>query len=97
MTIENAFGILSTVWQILHRSLNFKLEMSINIVKCLLCLHNFLLSNELEKTPENRKYASVELLKKIRENYESSENEIINIEDDEGNEENEVNDGAKRM
>ncbi|XP_043471848.1 protein ALP1-like [Leptopilina heterotoma] len=70
--IEDTFGILVTVWRILQTTLSFKLRTSILIVKCLLCLHNFLLSKESQEPEENRKYATEKLMQKIRENYKSN-------------------------
>lgn len=61
MTIEDSFGILVAKWQILHKTLGFNLETSINIVKCLICLHNFLITCELNNAEENKKYANEKL------------------------------------
>ena len=45
-------------WQILHRHLYHKLETSINIVKALVCLNNFIISNELPEKANNRRYGA---------------------------------------
>ncbi|XP_043466356.1 uncharacterized protein LOC122501147 [Leptopilina heterotoma] len=47
--IEDAFGILCSMWQILHKKLSFKLDTSIAIVEALVCLHNFILNKKLER------------------------------------------------
>lgn len=92
MTIEDAFGKLVTVWRILQTTLSFKLQTSIIIVKCWLCLHNFLLSKESQEPEENRKYATEKLMQKIRENYKCNQRsnedfgrkeEVEDVDDDE--------------
>lgn len=92
MTIEDSFGILTTVWRILLKSLDFKLDTSINIVKCLLCLHNFLLSTELYEPNEKKTYAAENLLKKNREKFNFNENVSFDNADDDEEEEEEDND-----
>lgn len=91
MTIKDSFGILTTVWRILQTTLNLKLRTSINIVKCLLCLHNFLLSKEAQEPEENKKYATEKLMRKIRENYKCNQdfNENFQRQEDENEEEDE--------
>lgn len=42
--IENAFGILVARWQILQKSLCFKLSSAEAIVQATYCLHNFIIS-----------------------------------------------------
>lgn len=44
--IENSFGILTTKWRVLRRSLCFSPANVEVIVKALICLHNFLLTKE---------------------------------------------------
>lgn len=83
MTIEDAFGILTTVWRILQTTLSLNLKTSINIVKCLLCLHNFLLSKESQEPEENKKYATEKLMQKIKESYKCNQNCNDNFEEDE--------------
>ncbi|XP_051168515.1 uncharacterized protein LOC127286201 [Leptopilina boulardi] len=46
-TIEDSFGLLTNKWAILQTRMDFKLEHSVTIVQALVCLHNFLLTNEL--------------------------------------------------
>ncbi|XP_033212149.1 uncharacterized protein LOC117169752 [Belonocnema kinseyi] len=54
--IEDAFGILTGGWRILHTALSFKLNKSIAIVQALICLHNFILDDELPRKDVDRQY-----------------------------------------
>lgn len=94
MTIEDAFGILSSVWRILQTALELKLETSINLVKCLICLHNYLLEEESLETETNKKYATKELIQTIRDNCNLYEKGSINFgyDDDDHDEQVEEND-----
>ncbi|XP_051164908.1 uncharacterized protein LOC127283849 [Leptopilina boulardi] len=65
MTIEISFGILTSRWRILLGMLSLKLETSITIVQCLICLHNFLISNEDYEDDESKLYASAKLINRL--------------------------------
>ncbi|XP_043469400.1 protein ALP1-like isoform X2 [Leptopilina heterotoma] len=80
MSIEDTFGILASVWQILHTSLDLKLETSIKIVQCLACLHNFLLTSKINESAENRQYVTEDVLRRIRERYSSNKDIDLNLE-----------------
>lgn len=41
-TIENTFGILSSQWRILRRSINCLVETAMKIVQAIVCLHNYI-------------------------------------------------------
>ena len=43
-------------WQILHETLRFKLNTSIAVVQALICLHNFIITDELTQEEDNRPY-----------------------------------------
>ena len=45
-TIENAFGIMAARWQIFLKGINFHPDRVDDIVKALVCLHNFILDGE---------------------------------------------------
>ncbi|XP_066587645.1 uncharacterized protein [Prorops nasuta] len=45
-TIENTFGILVSQWRILKRPINCTVDKTISIVKAIVCLHNFLRTND---------------------------------------------------
>lgn len=84
MTIEDTFGILTAKWQILHKPLFFNIKTSVNIVKCLTCLHNFLIKTEKTKPAEERLYLNEELLKEMRQNVNTTldEEEDDDIDDE---------------
>lgn len=46
-TIERAFGVLANKWKILQQAMNFKLETTNAVVMALVCLHNFIITQEL--------------------------------------------------
>lgn len=56
--IENAFGILTARWQILHSTICLNPENAIAIVKALICLHNFIMitDEEMSEMPNARLY-----------------------------------------
>lgn len=56
-TIERAFGLLSNKWKILQQAMNFKLETTSTIVMALVCLHNFIITQE-QSNHSNKSYAS---------------------------------------
>lgn len=80
MSIEDTFGILASIWQILHISLDLKLETSIKIVQCLVCLHNFLLTSEINESAENKQYVTEDVLRKIKERYRFNKDKNLNLE-----------------
>lgn len=62
MTIENSFGVLTAKWRVFHVPLNFKLQTSMDIVKAAVCLHNFLISVELNENIKDRRYITDEFV-----------------------------------
>jgi len=52
--IENSFGVLSSRWRILYRSVCPKRVD--NIIMAIICLHNFLMTINSKICPENRQY-----------------------------------------
>lgn len=40
--IESTFGILSNKFRIFHRAMNFDVDLTVDIVKCVCILHNFI-------------------------------------------------------
>lgn len=63
-------------WQILHRSLDFKLETSISIVQALVCLHNFILTDELVQEEEHRLYAPPNVVGRNENHGPEAEDEV---------------------
>lgn len=45
LCIENTFGILVSRWYILHKRLRFSVSNAEDIIKALVCLHNFIMSS----------------------------------------------------
>lgn len=56
-TIERAFGVLANKWKILQQAMNFKLETTNTIVMALVCVHNFIITQE-QNGNSNKSYAS---------------------------------------
>jgi len=54
--IENAFGILVARWRIFRRPINISVSKANNIVLATICLHNFVITHEMEKRPQERQY-----------------------------------------
>lgn len=71
LTIERAFGILTKKWRILDNSLDMLLPNLDTIIMSLVCLHNFLITDELDMEDADKKYN--------HDNYE-----IVNNEDEIG-------------
>lgn len=59
--IECSFGILSARWRIFRRPLAVTVENAISIVKATVCLHNFLMTKDLDAPLEQRQYANINL------------------------------------
>lgn len=57
--IECAFGILANKWKILQQPLNFKLETTNTVVMALVCLHNYIITQQLT-SHSNRSYTTIE-------------------------------------
>lgn len=56
-TIENAFGILTARWQILHKPLRMKEQNADSLFHALVVLHNFIMTAEESTDPNMRMYA----------------------------------------
>lgn len=82
--IEISFGILVSRWRLLLGMLLLKLETSINIVKCVICLHNFLMTKELNEDDEEKLYANARFVNKIHQQFGIEENEVQDEEEGEG-------------
>ncbi|XP_018406611.1 PREDICTED: uncharacterized protein LOC108782753 [Cyphomyrmex costatus] len=54
--IESAFGILAARWRIFRRPINTYVLKAKKIVLVTVCLHNFIITKELEKRPQERQY-----------------------------------------
>jgi len=67
--IENAFGIMSSRWRILRRDLCYKPETAEDIVKAIVCLHNFLMVSEDDVAPLERMYCPVSMLDRRKWKY----------------------------
>lgn len=80
MTIEDAFGILTSKFQVLHKPLFIKIKTSINIDKALTGLHNFLIGNEKSQPKEDRRYLNKDVINEIHKNgrftHEEDEDEL---------------------
>ncbi|XP_033209604.1 uncharacterized protein LOC117168230 [Belonocnema kinseyi] len=76
--IEDSFGILTARWQILQNRLDYKLETSISIVRALVCLHSFIIADELPQRERNRLNGVPTARGRYREDL--VENEIIDEE-----------------
>ena len=75
--IEMAFGILAAKWRILQTSMNFNIENTKIIVMALICLHNFIITHEVENNNESCKYLS------DTETYELDDIECVPCNDNE--------------
>ncbi|XP_043467573.1 protein ALP1-like isoform X1 [Leptopilina heterotoma] len=77
MRIEDSLGVLVGKWRVFHKALGFNLSTSVNIVKAAVCLHNCLITSELNDAEERKKYLNKEILKNISKNrnMEDSRNE----------------------
>lgn len=86
MTIEDTFGIMTSKFQVLHKPFFLKLKTSINIVKALTCLHNFLIEAEKSKPTEDRRYLNEKVLNELHKNgrftLEEDEDEPNDDDDD---------------
>lgn len=51
-TIEAAFGLLASMWQIFNGPLKFKVKTSMVIVLATICLHNFILTRMMQREEE---------------------------------------------
>ncbi|XP_031789426.1 protein ALP1-like isoform X1 [Nasonia vitripennis] len=56
LTIERAFGILTKKWRILESPVDWKLKNIETVIMALICLHNFLITEEMSKDEAERKY-----------------------------------------
>lgn len=58
--VECAFGILASKWKILQQPMNFKIETTHVIVMALVCLHNFIITQQLT-SHSNQSYTNIEV------------------------------------
>lgn len=61
-TIENTFGIMVSRWRILRRDLCCTPKTVEDIVKAIVCLHNFLMMSEESVTPSEKAYCPTSLV-----------------------------------
>lgn len=54
--IESAFGILVARWRIFRRPINTYVSKAEKMVLATVCLHNYIISKELQKRPQERRY-----------------------------------------
>lgn len=75
-TIENTFGILVARWRVLETNLCFSPENATLIVSALVCLHNFLMSDQLENgDPRSTMYCPPEMVDQETEDHEHVDGE----------------------
>ncbi|XP_043469822.1 uncharacterized protein LOC122503377 [Leptopilina heterotoma] len=74
-TIEDSFGLLSNKWLVLKDSIDFKLTNAITIVQAVVCLHNFLLTEELLLDERDRRYEEHQV-RQVGENNLNEENDF---------------------
>lgn len=74
--IEDAFGILSEKWQILQKSMNLKIDTSVAVVQAIVCLHNFIITDELPLKECERQYC-------VPKNRNANCNTDFNMEEEE--------------
>lgn len=55
-TIESAFGILASRWRIFRKPIIASLKTVDNIIKASICLHNFVIKDEIRKPVNERRY-----------------------------------------
>jgi len=63
-TVESAFGIAVARWRILRRAINTSVTKAEKIVLAVICLHNFIIQEELLKRPQERRYLQLNELDK---------------------------------
>lgn len=78
--IENAFGILVSRWQILSKTICASPENVTSYISVLVCLHNFLLTEQLEvrRQPDVLAYCPPNLVDREDENHDLVEGEWRN-------------------
>jgi len=54
--VESAFGMLVARWRIFRRPINTSVLKAERIVLATVCLHNLIITKELEKRPQERRY-----------------------------------------
>jgi len=54
--IESAFGILVARWRIFRRPINTYVSKAEKMVLATICLHNYIISKELQRRPQERRY-----------------------------------------
>ncbi|CAD6216119.1 GSCOCG00004335001-RA-CDS [Cotesia congregata] len=62
-TIENSFGLLVSLWRILKKPIEATVDNSVNIVKAIICLHNW-----LRKQDEENNYIQENMVDRQGEN-----------------------------
>lgn len=79
-TVECAFGILTSRWRIFRRPIATSISNAISIIKATVCLHNFLMTNDLAQPVKNRLYsANISYKENINEYFQNLQ--IPTIED----------------
>ncbi|XP_011883610.1 PREDICTED: uncharacterized protein LOC105570775 [Vollenhovia emeryi] len=78
--VESAFGILAARWRIFRRPINTDVSRAEKLVLATICLHNFIITRELKKPPQQRRYLQYneydeQLALYIRPNIINSTNE----------------------
>lgn len=68
--IENTFGILVSRWQILCKTICASPKNVTLYVSALVCLHNFLMTEQLENRPETLPYCCNDLIDREDENHD---------------------------
>lgn len=74
-TIKNVFGILCARWQILNKDLKFALNNVEEVVKALICLHNYIMTMEKRLDPIERRYCAQKFIDRENADHEIMEGE----------------------
>lgn len=76
-TVECTFGILTSRWRIFRRPITTSVHTAISIVKATVCLHNFLMINDLALPLKNRTYSINNCLKDRNKCFSNLQNPTI--------------------
>lgn len=81
--IESAFGLLTGRWLVHGNALAWKLSTVEIIIMCTICIHNFMITSELDEDVENRRYRlSPEEERRLQNGLDAAneENDEVNME-----------------
>jgi len=80
--VESAFGILVARWRIFKRPINTDVSRAEKLVLATICLHNFIITREIKKPPQQRRYLQYneydeQLISYMRPNIINTTNEEV--------------------